>query len=147
MFKRVFRPLITRSSRSLFTLNPTTRPLFASKTLFRTYSEEKKLNPEVIEMATALDVEPAKPQPVGKIEPRFRIQFTCKKCETRSEHEFTHKSYYEGVVITTCPGCKNHHLIADKLGYFDHFKDQTLQEAIEAARAKNENPKDPVRIL
>jgi len=44
---------------------------------------------------------------------------TCTKCETRSSHKFTTHSYEKGVVLIRCPGCRNLHLIADNLGWFD----------------------------
>lgn len=47
------------------------------------------------------------------------IVFTCTVCETRAARKMSKKSYYEGVVIIRCPGCQNHHLIADRLGYFE----------------------------
>lgn len=45
--------------------------------------------------------------------------FTCKVCGTRSIKQFTEHAYTFGVVIATCGGCKNKHLLADRLGYFD----------------------------
>ncbi|GAB5357809.1 hypothetical protein AAMO2058_000406400 [Amorphochlora amoebiformis] len=50
---------------------------------------------------------------------RMLIAFTCTVCDTRSARSFSKKSYEEGVVIITCPGCKSNHLIADRLGWFD----------------------------
>jgi protein import protein ZIM17 len=35
------------------------------------------------------------------------------------------------VVIITCPGCKNNHLIADHLGYFDDDS-STIEKLMEA---------------
>ena len=46
--------------------------------------------------------------------------YTCKICDTRSVKQFTERAYTYGVVIATCPGCNNRHLLADRLGYFDN---------------------------
>lgn len=66
-------------------------------------------------------------QPLGKIEPRLSLTFTCQAgpekdnpvCGHRSSHEFDKKSYEKGVVIIQCPECKARHLIADHLGWFN----------------------------
>ncbi|GAA5939677.1 hypothetical protein JCM1841_001148 [Sporobolomyces salmonicolor] len=72
--------------------------------------------------------------PIGQIDRRLRITFTCtapvpttddrspgapaRPCAHRSSHEFSKRSYDKGVVIIQCPACHNRHLIADHLHWF-----------------------------
>jgi len=53
---------------------------------------------------------------------RLMIAFTCKCCSHRSYKSISKQAYYYGVVIIECEGCKQRHLIADHLGYFDTTK-------------------------
>lgn len=57
--------------------------------------------------------------PLGQIDPRMVIAFTCEVCEARLVKTMSKKSYTTGVVIVRCDGCKGNHLIADHLGWFD----------------------------
>ncbi|EIM86554.1 zf-DNL-domain-containing protein [Stereum hirsutum FP-91666 SS1] len=58
--------------------------------------------------------------PYVRQEPTLSLTFTCTadECNTRSTHQFSKRSYTTGIVLIECPGCKNRHLIADHLGWF-----------------------------
>ncbi|OXU22667.1 hypothetical protein TSAR_016243 [Trichomalopsis sarcophagae] len=62
--------------------------------------------------------EPEKQQ-LGTIEGKLQLAFTCKKCNTRNSKIISKHAYQKGVVIIRCDGCKNNHLIADNLGWFE----------------------------
>ena len=61
---------------------------------------------------------------IGQMEmqPRMAIQFTCKVCNHRNTKTFPNIAYVSGIVIVECGGCKNRHLIADNLGWFNHIQ-------------------------
>lgn len=57
-------------------------------------------------------------QPLGKIEQKMQLMYTCKVCDTRNSETITKIGYTKGVVIVTCKECSNNHLIADNLNWF-----------------------------
>ncbi|EJD07457.1 zf-DNL-domain-containing protein, partial [Fomitiporia mediterranea MF3/22] len=76
-------------------------------------------------------------------EPRLQLTFTCTVtgCTERSTHGFTKRAYERGIVIVTCPKCKNRHLIADHLGWFKSTEgtaDGSLKTIEDIMRAKGE---------
>ncbi|GAA5998596.1 Zim17p [Rhodotorula paludigena] len=97
-----------------------------------------------------LDQPPSRGTPIGRVDRRLRITFTCtapssseeegagQQCGHRSTHEFSRRSYEKGVVIVQCPGCDNRHLIADHLHWFSQTPSPAspLGQAIGSERAR-----------
>ncbi|KAK2575940.1 hypothetical protein KPH14_007302 [Odynerus spinipes] len=75
-------------------------------------------------------------QVLAKIEAKLQLVFTCKKCNTQNNKIISKVAYQKGVVVIRCDGCKNNHLIADNLGWFQELGKHTNIEKILAAKGE-----------
>lgn len=73
---------------------------------------------------------------LGKIEAKIKVMFTCKKCNFRNGKIISKLAYEKGLVIIRCDGCKNNHLIADNLGWFEELKNKRNIERLLAAKGE-----------
>ncbi|XP_041369039.1 uncharacterized protein LOC121383220 [Gigantopelta aegis] len=79
-------------------------------------------------------------QALGKLTTtHMRILYTCKVCGSKNMNTFSKTSYRHGVVIVTCQGCKNNHLIADNLGWFEHIDKRNIEEILASKGEKVKN--------
>ncbi|KAK9295915.1 hypothetical protein QLX08_009888 [Tetragonisca angustula] len=73
---------------------------------------------------------------LGKIYGKLKVMFTCKKCNYRNGKIISKLAYEKGVVIIRCDCCKNNHLIADNLGWFEELKNRGNIEKLMAQKGE-----------
>ena len=86
--------------------------------------------------AIKVDEEATNRKPLGKLQGKLKLMFTCKKCNYRNSKFISKVAYEKGLIIVRCDGCKNNHLIADNLGWFSEMKNTKNIERFLASKGE-----------